>query len=81
MLREPTRFTVASNAGFSTEARTSGWAARWKTRAGRRRAISSTTAGTEMSRCWMVRARPALPRASARFDSDPVEKSSTTSTS
>jgi hypothetical protein len=38
--------------------------------------MSSTTAGAVMSRWWMVSARPALPRASARFDSEPVDKSS-----
>jgi hypothetical protein len=44
-LSEPTTLTSASNAGSATETRTSAWAARWKTSSGRRRAISSTTAG------------------------------------
>src|SRR5580704_1016468 len=81
MLSEPTMLTVASKAGRATETRTSACAARWNTSSGRRRAMSSTTAGALMSRWWMVRARPALARASARFEREPVEKSSTTSTS
>ena len=74
-------FTSASKAGRATDTRTSAWAARWKTSSGRRRAMRSITAGAVMSRWWMVSARPALVRASARLASDPVEKSSITSTS
>ena len=76
----PSTFTSASKTGSATDTRTSAWAARWKTTSGRRRTIRSTTSVERTSIWCTVRLWPAEARASARLASDPVDRSSTTST-
>src|ERR1700728_3621141 len=72
---------AASTPGLATDAGTDDWAARWKMTSGRRSAIRSTRSRCRMS-CWWIRnPPPAVAGACARLASEPVERSSTTSTS
>src|ERR1700722_9241300 len=72
---------AASTPGLVIDAGTDDWASRWKMTSGRRSAIRSTRSRCRMS-CWWIRnPPPALARACARLASEPVERSSTTSTS
>ena len=80
-LIEPRMLTSASNVGFATDTMTLACAARWKTTSGFRWMIRSVTAPERTSRRWNVMRWLRWPRASARFASDPIDRSSTTSTS
>src|SRR5262245_25093420 len=77
----PMRLTSTSRTGRATARRSSGSPARWKISSGARRAMTSTTCGSRTSSWWKPTRWLRSARASARLASEPVVRSSSTSTS